>query len=151
MHINSDVMIKQVSKPWESPPCPHPLNCTSTPSTGDVCCRFKLGLYQSLPSPWFGGEYLTSLSLSFDVCKLVFMPLAGALMRLTRMLPFFILRESSLPACLTVAPINVVPLPPANRSLDFEAGWQTDYSCKHNPWWCESHSVVSDSLQPHGL
>lgn len=133
--INSDLMIKQVSKPWESPPCPQPLNCTSTPSIGDVCCQFKLGLYQLLPSSWFGGEYLTSLSLSFNVCKLVLMPLEGALMRLTRMLlPFFIPRESSLPVfCLTVAPINLVPLPPADRSLDFEAGWQTNYSCKHNP------------------
>ena len=149
--INSDLMIKQVSKPWESPPGPHPLNCTSTPSIGDVCCRFKLRLYQLLPSSWFGGEYLTSLSLNLNVCKLVLMPLVGALMRLTRMLPFFILWESSLRACLTVAPINVVPLPSANKSLDFEAGWQTDYSCKHSPWWCESHSVVSDSLQPHGL
>lgn len=44
--------------------------------------------------------------------------------------------------------INVAPLPPAYRSLDFEAGWQTADCCIHDP---QSSLALHISVQFWGL
>lgn len=141
-------MIEQLSKPWASPPCPQPLTA-HRPHLQEVrAADSKLGLYRWLPSlrPWV--EYLTSLILNFHAYKpqRITTPLQG-FEKTDQNAAFVILWEAAY-HCLTAALINVAPLPPAYRSLDFEAGWQTADCCIHDP---QSSLALHISVQFWGL